>query len=523
MQFFDVKEHSPSILLKMLISDTYKINGLAVSLVGNSIKTISTLVLGYSLSIGYDWRIGLIALAFLPFMVLAYIFQGKASLKLAHSSDKLENDSASIISSSICNSKTFISYKMQDKIKQIFKENIKKNEKFVFKYSLWNGVSYAITGLIMFVLFGVVLYSGSTFIFSFNKPVTIPNYLKSCFTIILGIFGISQGQLYAVDTVDAKKSMENIFNIFNIIPKNQEITIEGLDIYDKDIENKNSLNINNIPSLSKERYSENKHNLNILGKIEFRDVGFKYDEKKSDFCLENLNFTIEPGQKVAIVGSSGSGKSTIFSLLERFYLVNSGQILIDNKNIQEYDLSFLRKEVLGYMLENPAVFKRSIKENILYGNFSAEEKDIERLCDLLKIKYLLERENYSTNNKFSSGEQQRISLARVLVKKPKVILLDEPTATLDNESEIYVQNFLDNHFKNTTVICIAHRYYCLFFKKKFLIIIFYRLKYNRLKTIMNSDFIIFMDQGRIVEKGTHKELMELKGKYYELFNHGVSF
>lgn len=457
MQFFDVKEHSPSILLKMLISDTYKINGLAVSLVGNSIKTISTLVLGFSLSIAYDWRIGLIALGFLPFLAFAYFFQSKASLNLTHSNDKLENESASLVSSCICNSKTFIAYKMQEKIKEIFKENIKKNEKLVFKYSVWNGLAFGLTGFIMFVLFGVVLYSGSTFIFSLDKPVSIPNYLKSCFTIILGIFGISQGQMFAVDTADAKKSMENIFNIFKITPKNKEMVLESFNLHNKQKE-KNIIS-NKNPSLSHEPNSVNKNNSNILGKVEFKNVCFKYDDKKSDFCLDNLSFVIEPGQKVAIVGSSGSGKSTLFSLLERFYLLNSGKILIDDKDIQEFDLAVLRKNVLGYMLENPVVFKRSFMENIHYGNFSAEQKEIIDLCNMLKINYLFERDNKATNNKFSSGEQQRISLARVLIKKPKIILLDEPTATLDNESEFYVQNFLDNNFKNVTVICIAHRYF----------------------------------------------------------------
>ncbi len=459
MQFFDVKEHSPSILLKMLISDTYKINGLAVSLAGNSIKTISTLVLGYSLSIAYDWRIGLIALSFLPFLAFAYILQSKTSMNLTHSNDKLENESASLVSSCICNSKTFIAYKMQDKIKEVFKENIKNNEKIVFKYSFWNGIAYGLTGLIMFVLFGVVLYSGSNFIFSLDKPVSIPNYLKSCFTIILGIFGISQGQIFAVDTADAKKSMENIFNIFKIIPKNQEMTIESLGVYDKQ-QDENLIN-NKNSGLSNEPCSDKNNNFNILGKIEFKNVCFKYDEKKSDFCLDNLSFVCEPGQKVAIVGSSGSGKSTIFSLLERFYLLNSGKILIDDKDIQDFDIVFLRKNVLGFMLENPVVFKRSAMENVLYGNFSAEQKDIEELCNSLQIKYLLERDNKGTNNKFSSGEQQRINLARVLIKKPKIILLDEPTATLDNQSEVYVQKFLDNNFQNVTVICIAHRYFLL--------------------------------------------------------------
>jgi subfamily B ATP-binding cassette protein MsbA len=233
--------------------------------------------------------------------------------------------------------------------------------------------------------------------------------------------------------------------------------------------------------------------------IEYKNVSFKYDND-SKSVLHNINFEIEKGQTIAIVGYSGSGKSTIVDLLPRFFDPVSGEILIDGVSLKDYKIRSLRS-LFGYVNQEPVLFNDSIYNNILFGNQNATKEQIEKAARLsFAHDFIMQKEQaYETNlgesgDKLSLGEKQRISIARALLNNPPILILDEATSALDYNSELIVRKALGNLMKDRTTIVIAHR----------------------LSTIKSADKILVVDQGKVVEQGTHDELIEQKEYYYKL-------
>ena len=247
---------------------------------------------------------------------------------------------------------------------------------------------------------------------------------------------------------------------------------------------------------------EGKVELNFIPQnIEFKNVRFSYDENNE--ILKGISFSAKRGQTIAIVGNSGGGKSTIVNLLPRFYDVCDGGIYFDCVNIKNFTLDSLRNSI-SQVFQNNFLFSGTIRENILIGNKNASDDDIKKV---LKASHLdefistLEKgidTNIAENGvSLSGGQQQRIAIARAMIKNAPIVVLDEATSALDNKSEKIVQKALDNLMKDKTVFVIAHR----------------------LSTIFNADKIIVVDDGKIVEMGTHEELLKLEnGKYKNLYN-----
>ena len=231
--------------------------------------------------------------------------------------------------------------------------------------------------------------------------------------------------------------------------------------------------------------------------IELKNVSFKYD---NEFVLKDFSLTVHKGQTVALVGQSGSGKSTIANLLTRFYDVNKGSIAIDNNDIKNITKTSLRAQI-GLVTQDSILFNNSIRNNLKIGNENANEDE---MINALKVANAWEfvkelPEGIDTNigdsgNSLSGGQKQRLSIARAVLKNSPIMVLDEATSALDTESEQLVQVALENMMKNRTSIVIAHR----------------------LSTIQNADLIIVMKQGQIVEQGKHQELLDRKGMYQKL-------
>ena len=244
----------------------------------------------------------------------------------------------------------------------------------------------------------------------------------------------------------------------------------------------------------------------IRGRIEFKNVNFYYQtDNNKRLILKGMNLNFEEGKKIALIGHSGCGKTTTVNLIERFYDVTEGEILLDGIDIRNYDIQYLRN-LIGYVEQEPVLFNRTIRENIIFGRekyIKEKGEDVELLiknaCDEA---YVSEYINTLPNgldyivglkgSKLSGGQKQRIAIARALVIKPKILILDEATSALDNKSEQIVQKAIDNISKmNVTTIIIAHR----------------------LSTIKNSDIIYAIKDGKVYESGTHEELLQ-KGGYY---------
>jgi ATP-binding cassette subfamily B (MDR/TAP) protein 1 len=254
------------------------------------------------------------------------------------------------------------------------------------------------------------------------------------------------------------------------------------------------------------------------GKIEFRNVKFAYPTRPENLIFSNLNFTIHPGQNVAFVGASGSGKSTIISLIERFYDVIEGEVLIDDVNIKKYDLKQLRKNI-GIVMQEPVMFKRTIKDNILYGRLDATDEEVRQAARDAYIDELLTAAE-DKDVPISGGQKQRVAIARAILKNPSILLLDEATSALDSRSEQLVKDSLNKLMDNRTSVLVAHRY--VVERMDLFIIIFTKFSnfiylFFRLLTIMHCNVIFVLEGGVIAEQGTHQELMNIEGRYYNLF------
>ena len=251
------------------------------------------------------------------------------------------------------------------------------------------------------------------------------------------------------------------------------------------------------PELEKEDAIELK---DVIGEIEFKDVSFKYNESKD--ILNHVNLKIKAGEKLALVGSSGGGKTTICHLIPNFYRIESGEILIDGKNIDNFTFESLRRNI-GIVQQDVFLFNGSIMENILYGRLDATYEEVVEAAKKANIHdYVMTLPNkYDTQIgergvKLSGGQKQRLSIARVFLKNPAILILDEATSALDNTTEILIQEALDSLCLGRTTIVVAHR----------------------LSTIKNANEIAVIDNGEVIEKGTHKELLSKGGIYQKLYN-----
>ncbi|KAK9093654.1 hypothetical protein Scep_025123 [Stephania cephalantha] len=240
----------------------------------------------------------------------------------------------------------------------------------------------------------------------------------------------------------------------------------------------------------------------ISGSIDIKDVYFAYPSREDKLVLQGFSLSIPAGMVVALVGSSGCGKSTVISLVERFYDPSRGDIFIDNHNIKDLDLKFVRKNI-GAVSQEPSLFVGSIKDNIMVGNLQANNQQVEEAAKTANAHSFISNlpDQYSTEVgergvQLSGGQKQRIAIARAIIKDPPILLLDEATSALDSESQKLVQDALEKAMQGRTVIVIAHR----------------------MSTIVNADMIVVVNNGIVAETGTHRELLESSEFYSNIFN-----
>ena len=238
----------------------------------------------------------------------------------------------------------------------------------------------------------------------------------------------------------------------------------------------------------------------IKGNVEFKHVNFGYDEDKT--IINDFSANIKEGQKIAIVGPTGAGKTTMVKLLMRFYDVNSGEINIDGHNIKDFKRGELRK-MFGMVLQDTWLFGGTVKENIKYGNEEATDGEVIEAAKAAHVHHFIKTlpKGYNSilneeSSNVSAGQKQLLTIARVILANPKILILDEATSSIDTRTEIQIQKAMDNLMKGRTSFVIAHR----------------------LSTIKDADLILVMKDGDIIEQGNHEELLARKGFYADLYN-----
>ena len=449
---------------------------------GNVIMSLAQMIAGFVIAFTTSWKLTLIMLCIAPLIIGDVLYLVNALRSGIIMGRKTFEKAGGIAEEMLYNIKTVTSFANFDYEMKRF------NKKIETCFMLDKGTVLRMAGAIC----GLIFFMNSTFVVAFlygrrlilhneknsntGKPFTGGNVMTVIFSTVMAIMSIG---LIAPNLKIIQEACIASSDYFTLYERKPEIDLSR-----------------SIDKPSRE---------SIRGKIEFKNVVFSYpSDVNHRQILKGINLLFEPGKKVALVGESGCGKSTTVNLIERLYETESGKVLIDDKNIREYDLHYLRS-LIGYVQQEPVLFNRSIRDNLIFGR----EEEIKKLGDIDELIREACDDAYATEfinllpdkfgyvvgikgSKLSGGQKQRIAIARAILCKPKILILDEATSALDNKSEKEVQRALDHiSQKNVTTVIIAHR----------------------LSTIKNADLIYAIKEGTIIEQGTHKELLEKNGYY----------
>lgn len=429
-----------------------------------------------------NWRLALIITVLTPIMLLISIYFRKVILNAYRNVRKTNSKITGSFNESIMGAKTTKTLCLEESRNTEFKTLTKNMKHQSISAIIRSSLFWPIILVLGYLGVGVTLGVGSAGVLGIIGGIVITvdilylftNYTTLFFDPVMGIARVLS------DMQQAQASAERIIGLIET----------PLDIYDT--ESVKSI-YGTILSPKRENWEE------IEGNVEFKNVTFSYTQK--EVVLKNFNLTVKKGTSVALVGTTGAGKSTIVNLLCRFYEPTNGEILIDNKNYKERSISWLH-EKLGYVLQTPHLFNGTIKENVAYGKKDATIEEIIDACKKAQAHEFIENlpNKYDTEvgeggSKLSLGERQLISFARAIIKDPKILILDEATSSIDTETEVKIQQIMNEFMSGRTTFIVAHR----------------------LSTIINADLILVISNGEIKEQGTHKELLKLKGDYYNLY------
>jgi ABC-type multidrug transport system fused ATPase/permease subunit len=413
-----------------------------------------------------SWKLALIMLATVPVMAIIAVFFGRFIRKLAKEAQDETANSTVIIEENltgISNVKTFTN---ENFVLKKYEKSLDIIMKLNIKSGFWRGI---FASFIIFCLFGAIVFiiwQGLLMTQGQNPELSQENFYSFIFyTIMMGASVGSIPELYA----SIQKAIGSTENLMKIIENESE----------KDIMLGQKTPV-------------------IDGKISFKNVHFSYPQRTEIEILKGINFEANPNETIAFVGSSGAGKSTIASLLLRYYDIQSGEISINDIPQNEIEIEHLRKN-MAYVPQEVILFGGTIEENIAYGNINANFEEIKKAAIQANALEFIESfpDGFQTQVgdrgiQLSGGQKQRIAIARALLKNPKILILDEATSALDSESEKLVQDALEKLMEGRTSFVIAHR----------------------LSTIRNANKIFVLDQGKIVENGTHEELLKNKDGIY---------
>jgi ATP-binding cassette subfamily B (MDR/TAP) protein 1 len=439
-------------------------SGLAL---GTIFQLVATLVIGYIVALAVGWKLALVCISTVPILLSAgFLSFWSLSRFEAHSKDAYR-ESASYACEATSSTRTITSFTLEHQIWERYHGLLVAQESRSLRFTLKSSTLYAASQSLGFLCMALCFWYGSRLIGEYS----LSQFFLVFFTVIFGTRSAANMFSLAPNMAKAKVAATELKGLSEKTPK--------IDVWSPD---------GDVLQ-------------HIQGSVEFRSVDFAYQAGQP--VLNDLSFKVMPGQYVALVGASGCGKSTTIALLERFYDPTNGGVYIDGREISTLNLHEYRKH-LALVLQEPMLYQGTIRDNILLavdGSEAVPEEDMIRVCKeaniydfITSLPAAFDTVVGSKGVMLSGGQKQRIAIARALLRDPKILLLDEATSALDSESESVVQSALDAAAKNRTTIAVAHR----------------------LSTVRNADVIYVMDNGRIVESGTHSTLMAEQGRYFEM-------
>ncbi|XP_045772549.1 ATP-dependent translocase ABCB1-like [Maniola jurtina] len=474
--FFDDKNNSTGALCARLSGEAAAVQGATGQRIGTVLQAFGTFTFSLAVSLYYEWRLGLVALAFVPLMAAVLYKQGRMVTAESFGTAKTMEQSSKIAVEAVANVRTVASLGREATFLQDYSIQLLPALEIAKRASHWRGIVFGLSrGLFNFIYAATLYYGGHLMVYDNVDYATI---LKSAQTLLMGSSSAAQAFAFAPNF---QKGIKAAGRVMVILDRKSKIT---------------------------DPYQPAVFNFRGTGEASLQNVQFKYPTRQTIQVLKNFDLEIENGKTIALVGASGCGKSTIIQLLERYYDPDSGIVAQNGIPIQKLRLVDMRQSI-GFVQQEPVLFDRTIGENIAYGDntrtpteddiiAAARQANIHNFIASLPMGY--DTNIGSKGTQLSGGQKQRVAIARALIRTPNMLLLDEATSALDTESEKVVQEALDAAKAGRTCVMIAHR----------------------LSTVRDADAICVLSNGRVAERGTHAQLMQLKGLYYNLNRRGYA-
>lgn len=456
--------HSNGDVMSRMTNDVENVSSTISQSLGSLVSGVLTIIGTVSIMFYYCWQLTLITMVTVLLTVLVTKKMSKAMRKVYRKRSAILGRLNGHSEEMITGYRSIVAYNKQEDVIEEFHATSDELRKVSIKAEILGGSMGPIMNCISNISFVIVAAFGGYF--AYNGLITIGT--------------VSAFIIYAKQFSRPINDIAQLYGTIQTAIAGAERVFALLDEPDEDS--------------SGDRVLEN-----LTGEISFRNVDFSYVPGKQ--VLYDFDLDVKPGQRIALVGSTGSGKTTVVNLLMRFYPVDKGEILVDGVNIQDLRRDFLRKNI-AIVLQDTVLFSNTIENNIKYANLEATDEEMVNAAQMSNIRRYIERQpqKYQTFLKqagasLSHGQRQLMAIARAVLANPRILILDEATSSVDTRTEKKIQDAMVKLMKNRTSLIIAHR----------------------LSTIRDADKIVVMDQGRVVEIGNHEELLAQKGKYYELY------
>ncbi|XP_059629369.1 ABC transporter B family member 11-like isoform X1 [Cornus florida] len=465
--WFDEPEHSSGVIGARLSADAASVRALVGDALAQVVQNAASAAAGLAIAFVASWQLALIILALLPLIGVSGYVQVKFLKGFSADAKMMYEEASQVANDAVGSIRTVASFCAEEKVMELYKRKCEGPMRTGIRLGLVSGIGFGVSFALLFCVYATIFYAGARLVE--DGKTTFSDVFRVFLALTMASLAISQSSSLAPDSSKAKIATASIFDI---------------------LDGKSKIDPSDESGMKLE---------NVKGEIEFRHVSFKYPSRPDVQILQDLSLTIPRGKTVALVGESGCGKSTVISLMQRFYDPDSGHIMLDGIDIQKFQLKWLRQQ-MGLVNQEPVLFNDTIRANIAYGKEgNASEAEILAASELANAHNFISglQQGYDTivgerGVQLSGGQKQRVAIARAIVKSPKILLLDEATSALDAESERVVQDALDRVMVNRTTVVVAHR----------------------LSTIKNADVILVVRNGVIVEKGKHDGLINIEDGFY---------